>query len=84
MKIFLSLLFLLPFTAFSQVDAAVKQIVKSEISPLAAKIDSLNSGVYFDTILIINVSKPAKKVEALRNKIVIEANKQLSDTTKKK
>ena len=27
---------------------------------------------------------PAKKVEALRNKIVIEANKQLSDTTKKK
>lgn len=27
---------------------------------------------------------PAKKVEALRNKIVLEANRQLSDTTKKK
>jgi len=27
---------------------------------------------------------PAKKVEGLRNKIVIESNRQLSDTTKKK
>jgi len=27
---------------------------------------------------------PAKKVEALRNKIVIESNRQLTDTTKKK
>lgn len=27
---------------------------------------------------------PAKKVEGLRNKIIIEANKQLADTTKKK
>ena len=27
---------------------------------------------------------PAKKVEGLRNKIVLEANRQLSDTTKKK
>ena len=27
---------------------------------------------------------PAKKVEALRNKIVIESNRQLADTTKNK
>lgn len=27
---------------------------------------------------------PAKKVEGLRNKIVIESNRQLADTTKKK
>ncbi len=77
MKIFLLLLFLLPFTAFSQVDAAVKQIVKSEISPLAAKIDSLNSGVYFDTILIINVSKPGS-VDTIMEpgiyKLTIEGN----------
>lgn len=57
MKIFLLLLFLLPFTAFSQVDAAVKQIVKSEISSLSAKIDSLNAAVEYDTVLVASIGK---------------------------
>lgn len=55
-KLLIILLFL-PFAAFAQVDAAVKQIVRTEIAPLSAKLDSINVNQEYDTVLIVSVSK---------------------------
>ena len=55
---YLIILLLFPFAASAQVDAAVKAIVKTEVAPLAAKVDSLNNGVQYDTVIVCEVSKP--------------------------
>lgn len=56
---YLILFLLSPFAASAQVDAAVKAIVKTEVAPLYAKIDSLNNGgVQYDTVIVCEVSKP--------------------------
>jgi len=47
----------MPFAAFAQVDNAVKQIVRSELAPITAKLDSLNVSNDYDTVLVISVSK---------------------------
>lgn len=57
MRKLLTLLLVFPFAANSQVDNAVKQIVKAEIAPLSAKLDSLNISQEYDTILVVSVSK---------------------------
>ena len=53
----LTIFLLIPFAAFSQVDAAVKQIVRTELAPITAKLDSLNTADAYDTVLVIIVSK---------------------------
>lgn len=57
MKKLLTLLLFIPFATFAQVDNAVKQIVKAEIAPLSAKLDSLNISQEYDTVLVVSVSK---------------------------
>ena len=57
MKKLLTIFLLIPFAAFSQVDAAVKQIVRTEIAPLSVKLDSLNTADAYDTVLVVSVSK---------------------------
>lgn len=54
---YLIILLLFPFAASAQVDAAVKAIVKTEVAPLAAKVDSLNNGVQYDTVIVCEVTK---------------------------
>ena len=39
------------------VDQAVKQIVRAEITPLMARIDSLNVSQEYDTVLVVSVGK---------------------------
>lgn len=57
MRKILTILLFLPFAAFAQVDAAVKQIVRTEIAPLSVKLDSLNTADDYDTVLVVSVSK---------------------------
>ena len=57
MKKLLTIFLLIPFAAFSQVDNAVKQIVKAELAPIAAKIDSINMSQEYDTVMVVSVSK---------------------------
>ena len=38
-------------------DNAVKQIVKAELAPIAAKIDSINMSQEYDTVMVVSVSK---------------------------
>ena len=57
MRKILTILLFLPFAAVAQVDAAVKQIVRTEIAPLSAKLDSLNTADDYDTVLVVSVSK---------------------------
>ena len=57
MRKILTILLFLPFAAFAQVDAAVKQIVRTELAPITAKLDSLNTADDYDTVLVVSVSK---------------------------
>ena len=56
-KLIFIILFLSCLTASAQVDAAVKQIVRTEIAPLSVKLDSLNTADDYDTVLVVSVSK---------------------------
>lgn len=53
----LTLLLFIPFAAFAQVDNAVKQVVRAEIAPINARLDSLNMSQEYDTVLVVSVSK---------------------------
>ena len=57
MKKLLTLLLFIPFATFAQVDNAVKQIVRTELAPITAKLDSLNTADDYDTVLVVSVSK---------------------------
>lgn len=57
MKQLLIILLFIPFASIAQVDAAVKQIVRTELAPMTAKLDSLNTADDYDTVLVITVSK---------------------------
>lgn len=57
MKRILLLIAFLPFAAAAQLDAAVKEMVRAEVKPLSAKIDSLNSAVEYDTVLVASIGK---------------------------
>ncbi len=57
MKKLLTILLCIPFAAFAQVDNAVKQVVRAEIAPINARLDSLNMSQEYDTVLVVSVSK---------------------------
>lgn len=57
MKKLLTLFLFIPFAANSQVDNAVKQVVRAEIAPINARLDSLNMSQEYDTVLVVSVSK---------------------------
>ena len=77
MKKLLTLFLFIPFAANSQVDNAVKQIVKAEIAPLSAKLDSINVNQDYDNVLVVSVSK-AGNIDTLTApgiyKLTIEGN----------